>query len=134
MTTKVMSLLLGFALLLVATACKLSKAASTTKSAAKGALVTSANSAASKLTKNFFVGEEHPCECNRTAIDAGWAALQTVLGLPANLPVERLQVDTEGAKVEPYRSQKPIMVLPAIYFLDGKGAIVDLLQGEVTAE
>jgi hypothetical protein len=43
-------------------------------------------------------------------------------------------VDTEGAKVEPYRSQKPIMALPAIYFLDGKGAIVELLQGEVTAK
>jgi hypothetical protein len=43
-----------------------------------------------------------------------------------------LQIDTEGFKAEPYRKQKPMMALPAIYFVDGKDAVLELLQGEVT--
>jgi hypothetical protein len=42
--------------------------------------------------------------------------------------------DPDGSKVDLYRNQKPIMALPAIYFLDGKGTVVDLLQGEVTSD
>jgi len=60
--------------------------------------------------------------------------LQKALGTSSKLPVERLQVDTEADKVAPYRQQKPIMALPAIYFVDGKNAVIELLQGEVTAE
>jgi hypothetical protein len=87
-----------------------------------------------KVAKIIFVGKERPCDCTRKALDAGWSALQKALGTPAKLAVERLQVDTEAAKVEPYRQQKPIMALPAIYFLDGKGTVVELLQGEVTTD
>jgi len=87
-----------------------------------------------KLAKIVFVGKEHPCDCTRKALDSGWAALQKALGAPAKLPVERLQVDTEAQKVEPYQKQKPFVALPAIYFLDGKGAVVELLQGEVSPE
>jgi hypothetical protein len=89
--------------------------------------------AASTVGKILFVGKEHPCDCTKKALDAGWAALQQALGTPAKLPVERLAVDTEAAKVEPYRQQRPIMALPAIYFLDGKGTVLEMLQGEVTA-
>jgi hypothetical protein len=80
------------------------------------------------------VGKEHACDCTRKSIDAGWAAVHKVLGTPAKLPIERMQIDTEGAKVEPYRTQKPIMALPAIYFVDSKGTVLELLQGEVSAE
>jgi hypothetical protein len=86
------------------------------------------------VARIVFVGKEHPCDCTRKALDAGWAALQKALGTPARVPVEKLQVDTDGPKVEPYRTQKPIMALPAIYFLDGKGTVVELLQGEVTTD
>ena len=54
---------------------------------------------AKKLTRIVFVGKEHPCECTRKALDAGWTALQKALGTPNRIPVERLQVDTEAAKV-----------------------------------
>jgi hypothetical protein len=86
------------------------------------------------VTKIVFVGKEHACDCTRKAVDAGWAALQKALGTPMKVPVEKLQVDTEADKVAPYRQQKPIMALPALYFLDGKGMVTELLQGEVTAE
>ncbi|HEX7499170.1 MAG TPA: hypothetical protein VF524_02585 [Polyangia bacterium] len=80
------------------------------------------------------MGKEHACDCTRKTVDAGWAALQKALGAPAKVPVEKLQVDTEADKVAPYRQQKPIVALPALYFLDGKSTVVELLQGEVTAE
>jgi hypothetical protein len=90
--------------------------------------------AVSAVAKIVFVGKEHPCDCTKKALDAGWAALRQALGTPAKLPVERLAVDTEAAKVEPYRQQRPIMALPAIYFLDGKGTVLEMLQGEVTPD
>jgi hypothetical protein len=90
--------------------------------------------AAAKVTRIVFVGKEHPCDCTRKALDAGWAALQRALGTPSKVPVEKLQVDTDGSKVDPYRNQKPIMALPAIYFLDGRGTVLELLQGAVTTD
>lgn len=111
--------------------CERSRAATTPPSAA----VKAAEPApAVKVAKVIFVGKEHACDCTRKTVDAGWAALQTALGTPPKLPVERLQVDTQGDKVEPYRQQKPMMALPAIYLVDAKGAVVELLQGEVTPE
>lgn len=90
-----------------------------------------AASASPKLSKIVFVGKEHACDCTRKAVDASFAALQKALGPTAKLPIEKMYVDTEAARVEPYRSQKPIMALPAIYFVDGKGTVLDQLQGEV---
>ncbi len=87
---------------------------------------------AKKLAKIVFVGKEHACDCTRKSVDAGWTALQKALGTPAKIPTERIQVDTEAAKVEPYRTQKAIMALPAIYFVGAQDAVLDMLQGEVT--
>jgi hypothetical protein len=129
---KLATTLLVFTLSFAAAACnRPSNAASEPMSAAK---MSSPTPTVPKATRIVFVGKEHACDCTRKALDAGWAALQKALGTPAKLPIERLQVDTEGEKVEPYRTQKPIMALPAIYFVDGKGAVLELLQGEVSAE
>lgn len=111
--------------------CERSRAASNPPSVAVKAAETAP---AVKVTKIVFVGKEHACDCTRKTVDAGWAALQTALGTPPKLPVERLQVDTQGERVDTYRQQKPIMALPAIYFVDGKGAVTEMLQGEVTSE
>ena len=132
------ALFLGLTLCLplAAVGCDRSQAASGVNSTVttSAAEAVSANQNASKVTKIVFVGKQNACDCTRKTVDAGWAALQKALGTPAKLPVEKLQIDTEGAKVEPYRKQKAIMALPAIYFLDGKDVVLDLLQGEVTAE
>ena len=85
-----------------------------------------------KAKKIIFVGKEKACDCTRKTVDSGWAALQEALGKPAKLPVERLKIDTQAEKVEPYRKQQPIITLPAIYFVDSKGMVLQLLQGEVT--
>ena len=90
------------------------------------------NDSKTNVVKVVFVGKEHACDCTRKKVDTALAALQKVLGTPPKIPVEMLKADTEEEKVEPYRKQKPMMALPAIYFVDGNGTVVDLLQGEVT--
>jgi hypothetical protein len=97
-----------------------------------GAAASSTPAPEKKLAKIVFVGKEHACDCTRKSVDAGWAALQKALGTPDKVPIERIQVDTEAAKVEPYRTQKAIMALPAIYFVGAQDAVLDMLQGEVT--
>ncbi len=120
-------LALSFALM----GCERSQAA-TPNSAGATASAAQAATAQTKTTKIVFVGKQNACACTKKSIDASWAALQKALGTPAKLPVQELKVDTQPDKVEPYRKQKPMMALPAIYFVDGKGAVLDLLQGEVS--
>ena len=131
--TNLTTLLLGLALSFTTAGCNTpSKAPPGRASAAQAQAA--ATPAATKVTKIVFVGKQNACDCTRKAVDAGWAALQKALGTPAKLPVERLQIDTQGDKVAPYRQQKPMMALPALYFVDGKDMVLELLQGEVTEQ
>ena len=127
------TLLLALVLALTVVACERSQAASSSAPSPAGLAQAAATTPApQKLTRVVFVGKKNACDCTRKTVDAGWATLQRALGTPAKLPVEQLQIDTEAEKVEPYRKQKPIMALPAIYFLDGKNVVLELLQGEVS--
>ena len=121
---------LAVSLSALATGCKQEVPASQQATAASEPVETAATE--SKIAKVVFVGKQNACDCTRKRVDVGWAALQKALGTPAKLPVERLQIDTDGAKVEPYRKQKAMMALPAIYFVDGEAKVLELLQGEVT--
>ena len=85
-----------------------------------------ANSGAN-VARIVFVGQKDACQCTRDRIDASWAALETVLGRKPAVSVERIQADE-------YAKLKTIIVVPGIYFLDNKGGLVELLQGEVNAE
>ncbi len=99
-----------------------------------GSASAGAERASAKITRVVFVGKEQPCECTRKRLDAGWAALEEAVGKPPKVPVEQLKVDTQPEKVEPYQKQKPTVTLPALYFVDAKDSVVELLQGEVTRE
>ena len=50
------------------------------------------------------------------------------------IPVERIYIDTEPEKVAPYKEMRAFMVISAVYLLDAPGALIDRLQGEMTAE
>jgi hypothetical protein len=132
-TTRYSMFLLALVLAMTGVACQRSQAASSSAPNTGGlSQAAAATPAPQKLTRVVFVGKMNACDCTRKTVDAGWATLQKALGTPAKLPVEQLQIDTEAERVEPYRKQKPIMALPAIYFLDGKDVVLELLQGEVT--
>jgi hypothetical protein len=91
--------------------------------------------AAPKLAKIVFLDKEKACACTRKRVEATWTALQSALGTPPSLPVERLHVDTQVAQAEVYTRAKPLMVPPGIYFVDSRNAVVAMLQGEIeTAE
>jgi hypothetical protein len=84
------------------------------------------------VVKIVFVGQADACECTLQRIHNGWGALKRALGTPPAVPVVRLQIDADAAKVDSYIRQRPILVIPAVYFLDENGVIVELLQGEIT--
>lgn len=134
--SKTMVLLLGAAL--AALGCERAQASAEPAAEAVAPMSSAASAgaavqASARVTRVVFVGKEHACDCTRKTVDAGWAALQQALGTPARVPVERLQVDTQPDKVAPYRDQKPMVAMPALYFVDAKNGVVELLQGEVTA-
>jgi hypothetical protein len=115
----------AIAVLAVSSGCHRSQAQPSAPAATKPA-------PAKKLKKIVFVDKEHACECTRKAVEAGWTSLQKVLGTPSKFPIDRIHVDTEASKVEPYRTQKAIMAMPAIYFVGAQDVVLDMLQGEVT--
>jgi hypothetical protein len=117
--------MLAVSLTLLATGCK-----------QQGAVSQQTNTAAadSKIAKIVFVGKKNACPCTRKKIKASWTALQKALSKPTKLVVERLQIDTDGAKVKPYKKQKAMIALPAIYFVDSETNVLQLLQGKVTKQ
>jgi hypothetical protein len=86
------------------------------------------------VARVVFVGKENACQCTRNAIDASWKALEAALGPHNGISVEQVKVDTESDRVAPYRAQRAFMALPAMYFFDAAGGLVEMLQGEVTEE
>jgi hypothetical protein len=100
--------------------------------AATAAGAVTAPKAAAKVAKIVFLDKEHACDCTRKRTAETWAAMQAALGTPSRLPVERIHVDTQEARAQPYTAAKPLMVPPGLYFVDGSSAVVAMLQGEVT--
>ena len=48
--------------------------------------------------------------------------------------ISRLRIfhDVDEQAADEYKQLKPMMVAPGIYFLDKKGGLAEMLQGEVT--
>jgi hypothetical protein len=109
-------------------------AAETPVTPAKAGPAANTAAASPRVSSIVFVGKEHACDCTRKTITTTWEALQKALGTPSTIPVTQVQVDTEAEKARPYMSMRPIMALPAIYFLDATGKLVEVTQGEVTPE
>jgi len=114
--------------------CERSQVATSSPHPASAAQSVVAKPEAPQVARIVFVGKEHACDCTRKTVDGAWAILSNALGMPATLPVDRLAIDTEADKVAPYQQMRPILALPAIYFLSGTNGVVDLLQGDVTSE
>ena len=106
----------------------------------KGRSVTTAQKEAqapgvdSDVVKIVFVGQKQACDCTRTRIDNAWATLQNTLEGKHDIPVERIQRDVDEDEADKMNNMRPLMVAPGIYFFDVKENVVEMLQGEVTAE
>ena len=106
---------------------------STTESAPPKAAPKAAPGAAA-VERIVFVDKKKACACTRERIDASWKALTEVYGFPPTIDVERIHMDQDAVKAAPYKAKRPIMVLPAIYFLGMEDKLLEVLQGEVKAE
>lgn len=131
------SLVVLLGLFVVASACENHKSdgAPTRASAAvvaSAADVVGANDGTTKVARIVFVGKEHACDCTRKKVETAQAALQKSLGNPTKIPVEMLLADTQEDKVQPYRMMRPMLAIPAIYFIGANGTLVEMLQGEIT--
>jgi len=91
-------------------------------------------STAGAIARIVFVDKEKCCACTRDRTDKSWKALTDVVGYPPVPDVERIHMDSQADRAEPYKKQRPIMVPPAIYFFDRQGKLVEVLQGEVKAK
>jgi hypothetical protein len=106
--------------------------ASAAQSAAAATTVTSP--VQSQVTKVVFIDKQEACDCTRARVTKGWDALQAALGGKSTPTVERLYMDTQPDQVGPYREMRPMMAVPALYFLNASGTLVDQLQGELTTQ
>lgn len=90
--------------------------------------------AGTQIARIVFVDREKCCACTRRRIDDAWKALTGIVGFPPSIDVERIHLDTQKERAEPYQRQRAVMVPPAIYFFDRQGTLVDVLQGEVSKQ
>lgn len=71
------------------------------------------------------------CQCTREQVDKAWRALGVVFGARRKRVVRKLDWDRDRAEVQRYRSQRRFIVLPALYFIDARGRVVGLLEGDI---
>ena len=123
---------------IAAAACSMSKAGDAREEDGQPAAQPSGRAGAAStpaVARLVFVDLQDCCDCTRDRIDKSWAALQGVLAdVELETPVDRLHLDTQAEEVQPLRAKRPIMTIPALYFLSAQGEVLEQLQGELTAE
>lgn len=97
---------------------------------ARGAAVAAAR--AGRVAKVIFVGKLYPCECTAKTIAATRGALDRALGARPKIAIEELMINRDTARVDALRRVKPLGALPALYFVDAAGSVLDLLDGDVS--
>jgi len=93
-----------------------------------------AKPARKQVANIVFIGQKQACMCTRNRIKASWNALQAANASSPQVPVERIDWDVQEKAAEKYINMKAMMVVPGIYFLDAKGTLIEMLQGEVTED
>ncbi|MCK9459360.1 MAG: hypothetical protein M0R80_06945 [Proteobacteria bacterium] len=87
------------------------------------------------VAKIVFVDQLFACACTMTRIENSWKALQSIIG-GSQIPVERVHLDKDADEktADRYDDMASLVVPPGIYFLDSGGALIKMLQGEVTVK
>jgi len=88
----------------------------------------SAKSGTQKVRRIVFIGKAKACKCDQDRIDSAWKILVKALA-QKKIPVKRLKMDRDGAETELYRSKRPFMVLPAVYFMGSGNKLIKMVQG-----
>jgi hypothetical protein len=83
------------------------------------------------VAKIVFVDQLFACACTMTRIDKSWKTLQRFVD-GTGIPVERIHLDKDEAAADRYDDMASLVVPPGIYFLDSGGALIKMLQGELS--
>jgi hypothetical protein len=110
------------------------QAASTQSVEPKIAEKEKADAGKTDVVKIVFVGQKNSCECTQKRIAETWKSLETALKNRKDITVEKIQLDVEEEQAEKLDDLKSIMVAPGLYFFDANENLVEMLQGELTAE
>lgn len=108
-------------------------AAAPSAKAAAAATTEQPAEAKAAVARIVVIDLEECCDCTRKRIDGALDALAEALG-SRELPVEQIHTDTQADAAAPYREMKAYITVPALYFLDADGKLVEQIQGEVTVE
>jgi len=85
------------------------------------------------VTRILFLELTDPCQCTKDRQEKTWGELMRAVE-GTDIEVERVRWDTEGERAEAYAEKRPFTVIPVLYFLDGEGGLVDMIQGEATID
>lgn len=78
-----------------------------------------------------FIDMRKACDCTTKRTRGSWAKLMKATeGL--DIPIQRIHMDEDDEEASRYSDMKPYVAIPAVYFLDGEGDLVGMLQGEIT--
>ncbi len=88
----------------------------------------------SQVARAVFIGQKKACDCTRKRIDEAWPVFQQAVAAHKNIEVKRLQLDVDEKEADRYDDMRTIMVAPGIFFLDQNDQLIEMVQGEVTAE
>lgn len=86
---------------------------------------------AGRVQRFVLVVHAKGCQCTRADVAKARRSLYVVLGARRDQMVTQLDWDTDRARVQRYRSQRRFIALPALYFLDARGKVVGLLEGDI---
>lgn len=128
-STRLVVLLAAFAVSLPAASCGEGSSAG---EVALDALIPRAP-ADTAVAKIVFVDQLFACACTMTRIENSWKALQSIIG-GSQIPVERVHLDKDEKTADRLDDMASLVVPPGIYFLDSGGALIKMLQGEVTVK
>ena len=86
---------------------------------------------AGRVKRLVLVVRAKGCQCTRKDVAKARRSLGVVLGARRDQMVTQLDWDKHRAQVQRYRSQRRFIALPALYFLDARGKVVGLLEGDI---
>ena len=87
-----------------------------------------------RVTKVVFIGQKDSCKCTRERIDKTWPVVDSVLKGYKDITVRKIQIDVEAEEADRYDEMKSIMIAPGIFFMDKDDKLVEMIQGEVSAD
>lgn len=86
------------------------------------------------VARIVFVDQAECCQCTRDRIDKSWDALKVATADRQDIQVDRVERTADQEQIAAYTAFRPIMVIPAMYFVAADNAVIEVLQGEIRPE